>query len=143
MASRALTLALTCALTALAAQAQLVDLPRPLGELNLDNAAFVEVYTAQVGDGDEVARKTLYVSSFNPGNVIGDDKVYYLRAPGQQLDSVADWDMKVCAATAYPHTGNVPTGKKFKKRSLSVIFSFFRLLCEAVTWERLEKLGSA
>ena len=95
MAPRILTCALTCALTLLAVRAQLVDLPRSLGELKLANAAFVEAYTAQIGDGDDVSRKTLYVSSFNPGNVIGDDKVYYLRSPGSQLDSVADWDMQV------------------------------------------------
>ena len=95
MTPRVLTCALTCALTVLSARAQLVDPPRLLGELKLDNAAFVEVYTAQVGEGDEVARKTLYVSSFNPGNIIGDDKVYYLRSPGTQLDSVAEWDMQV------------------------------------------------
>ncbi|XP_043225248.1 uncharacterized protein LOC122383152 [Amphibalanus amphitrite] len=95
MAPRVLTWALTCALTVLGASGLLVDPPRLLGELKLANAAFVEVYTAQRGEGDDVARKTLYVSSFNPGNIIGDDKVYYLRAPGRQMAPVAEWDMKV------------------------------------------------
>ena len=95
MARRVLSCALTCVLAALAVRGQLVDLPRSLGELKLANAAFVEVYTAEIGEGDDVARKTLYVSSFNPGNVIGDDRVYYLRAPGRQLAPVSEWDMKV------------------------------------------------
>ena len=95
MSRLVLSCALTCALAVLAAQAQ--DLPRLMGELKLNNAAFVEVYTAQRGDGDDVQRKTLYVSSFDPGNVIGDDKVYYLRAPGRQHMAVADWQMQVRA----------------------------------------------
>lgn len=86
--------ALTCALT-WAAAASAVDLPRSLGELKLPHAAFVEIYSASVGDQDPVDRQTLYVSSFNPGNIFGDDKVYYLRSPGRQLGSVSDWDMQV------------------------------------------------
>ncbi|XP_037078900.1 uncharacterized protein LOC119099911 [Pollicipes pollicipes] len=95
MPHRLLICALACALAGQTAEAQMVDPPRSLGELRLKNAAFVEVYSSQKGDGDEVDRQTLYVSSFNPGNIIGDDLVYYLRAPGRQLDTVADWDMQV------------------------------------------------
>jgi len=95
MTTHALACALTCALTCALAAGQLVDPPRSLGELNLKNAAFVEVYTASEGDAGQVDGKTLYVSSFNPGDILGDDLVYYLRSPGSQLDSVADWDMQV------------------------------------------------
>ena len=96
-----LTCVLTCVLAGRAYSAKLEDLPRSLGEVPITNASFVEVFTAQVGDGDALDRTTLYVSSFNPENILGNDKVYRMPAPGRQLDSVPDWQLQLLDHNAY------------------------------------------
>ncbi|KAF0309882.1 hypothetical protein FJT64_019038 [Amphibalanus amphitrite] len=71
------------------------------GKVAVANASFVEVFTAAVGAGDAVERTTLYVSSFNPENILGTDKVYRVPAPGRQLDAVSDWQLQLLDHNAY------------------------------------------
>ena len=105
MTSRGMTgllaCALTCALTSRAFGANVSDLPRSLGEVPVTNASFVEVFTAVIGDGDAVDRTTLYVSSFNPESILGNDKVYRVPAPGRQLESVSEWQLELLDHNAY------------------------------------------
>ncbi|KAF0300693.1 hypothetical protein FJT64_026819 [Amphibalanus amphitrite] len=70
-------------------------------EVAVANASFVEVFTAAAGAGDAVERTTLYVSSFNPENILGTDKVYRVPAPGRQLDAVSDWQLQLLDHNAY------------------------------------------
>ena len=61
-------------------------LPRLLGYVPLDNAAFVEAFQDIQVNGSSAY--TIYVSTFNPINFSKDPK-YYLRNP--DLNNVSDW----------------------------------------------------
>ncbi|CAG7834280.1 unnamed protein product [Allacma fusca] len=85
-------LAILVALSAVLAlgQAQ-VAIPRLLGTIPLNYAAFVEVYDDIKNNNSD--RYTLYISTFNPINFSKDPK-YYLRSPGNLLGNVSAWEFQ-------------------------------------------------
>jgi len=64
-------------------------MPRELGRFHLPHAGFVEVFDTEDG------RKDMYFTTFNPALPFFHDPVYFLRNPGDFLDSVDTWADKI------------------------------------------------
>jgi len=67
-----------------------VDLmPRLVGKFPLAHAGFIEVFVEE--DGSQY----MYITTFNAALPFFHDPVYYLKNPGNLLDSVNDWDNQI------------------------------------------------
>jgi len=62
-----------------------VPIPRELGKFRLPHAAFIEVYDTEAGE------RNMYLTTFNPALPYFHDPVFFLRYPGDHLDSVHTW----------------------------------------------------
>lgn len=60
-------------------------MPRLLGMFKLPHAAFVEVFDTEFGERD------MYMTTFNPALPYFHDPVFFLRNPGDKLDSISSW----------------------------------------------------
>jgi len=79
-------------------------MPRELGRFNVAHAGFIEVYDTEAGGKD------MYITSFNPALPYFHDPVFFLKNPGNYLDSVNTWadKLETLGAKASAYWPNFP-----------------------------------
>merc|ERR1712215_134748 len=80
------------------------SMPRELGRFHVAHAGFIEVYDTEA-DG-----KDLYITTFNPALAFFHDPVFFIKNPGEFLESVNSWpdNMETLGAKASAFWPNFP-----------------------------------